>query len=446
MLADLASDAIVDPSAAVEVSLERIGRWDSAIRAFASVDTAGARRRALRLASRGSTGAKATLFGWTLGVKDVIDTRGVLTAYGSRLFESHVPARDASVITRLRHAGAILVGKTITTEFATFELPPTVNPWDPNCTPGGSSSGSAAAVASGMVRFAIGTQTAGSVIRPASYCGVVGYVPSPGWVSRRGVFPFSWSLDRVGFFARSVGDVAHAFRASTGFDQADPDSIRVSSNGASTQKHLKNHRIAIVAPLLDLAETSMRDAVASVATILTDAGCEVMILQSIDWFEEGFAAHLTIMRAELAAVHEELYSRNGQRYGPRISAFIESGIRITATEYLHALRIRRLYRCAMAELFSDTDLILAPSATGPAPPRSHATTGDPTMNIPAMLAGLPAISVPVRITDEGLPLGVQLVARTDRDFELIGVARHLERRLAFASTPAVEVLFGAPAD
>lgn len=417
-----------------------IDRWDGLVHAWATVDRGGARAAATasdgRIASRTR---RSALDGIPLGIKDLIDTAGLRTTYGSPLFVDHIPHRDAQVVGALRDAGAVIVGKTVTTEFATFDPPPTRNPWNLGHTPGGSSAGSAAAVASSMVPGAIGSQTGGSTIRPASYCGVVGYMPSPGWVGRTGVYPCSWSLDRVGLFGTSVGDVNLLLDGCIGEDRADPISRAVRRRPKRSDLP---RRAAVLSSLVEQATPPMRRAVASVADLLATAGARVESLDA-DELELAHAAHMTVMRAEIASVHSDQYARHTDAYGPHVAELIESGRRVTAIDYLRSLRYRSRFRLKFADSTRGYDLLLAPAAVGAAEATVQ-TIGEPLMNLLATFAGLPAITLPTALDDAGLPLGVQLIGRQDGDEHLLAMAAAVEERLEFRRPKLPILRKGAP--
>jgi Asp-tRNA(Asn)/Glu-tRNA(Gln) amidotransferase A subunit family amidase len=426
-------EAVQSPVHAVDEALDRIAALDREVQAFIHVDAVAARRRAADLERRGP-GRRRPLFGYTMGVKDLIDTRDMPTSYGSPVFAGHRPQHDATVVKRLRRAGAIVVGKTVTTEFATFDPPATRNPWDLACTPGGSSSGSAAAVAAGMVRAAIGTQTAGSTLRPASYCGVVGFVPSPGWIGRTGIFPCAASLDRVGLMARTTQDLRQLLVAATAFDPADADSIRAPRQKTAAPMAPDRLRVGLLMPLLEAASPAMASTVHEASRRLAASGATLRAISSSETFEAGFAALFTIMRAEIATVHADLYRRHRKRYAPQIASIVETGRRIPATEYIGAQETRRRYGAELDGWFSDLDVVLAPAATGAAE-RSHQTIGDPRMNIPATLAGLPALTIPAGLSDDRLPLGIQLIGRRHDDYRLLDAALCLEGLVNFQAPP-----------
>lgn len=411
----------------LDEALTLIDRTDGLVHAWTTLDRDRAREAAIASDQRAGHGERrSALDGVPIGIKDLIDTAGLRTTYGSPLFADHVPAQDAHVVARLRAAGAVVVGKTVTTEFATFDPPPTRNPWNLAHTPGGSSSGSAAAVAVGMLPAAVGSQTGGSTIRPASYCGVVGYLPSPDWVGRTGVYPCSWSLDRVGLFGTTVPDVSLLLDGCVGRDQADPISRAVRRRPEAPRPP---RTVAVLASLLAQATPPMRRAVESVARLLADAGARVEFVTT-DELELAHAAHLTIMRAEIASAHADLYAAHAEAYGPHISALIETGRRVGAIDYVRALRYRSRFRHEHTERMGRFDALLAPAAVGEAE-ASLDTIGSPVMNLLATFAGLPALGVPAALAESGLPLGVQLIGRPDRDDELLAIAGWLEDQLAF---------------
>jgi aspartyl-tRNA(Asn)/glutamyl-tRNA(Gln) amidotransferase subunit A len=418
------------PSAMVAAALARIADLEPEIRAFAAIDVETALAAARRLEARAGHSRPRPLLGWPVAVKDLLDAKGLPAAYGSPLYGDHRPQRDATVVRRLRRAGAVIVGKTVTTEFGAFDPPQTRNPWDPACTPGGSSSGSAAAVASGMVRAAIGTQTAGSTLRPASYCGVIGFMPSPGWIGRTGSFTCSWSLDRIGLLAGNVEDVGALLDGTLGLDPHDPMSVRRPTGRLEPLEALTGVRIGLFDRLIHAASEPMRAAVRAAAGTLADAGADVRSMDGPAAFAAGHAAHLVVMYAEMAAAHEQLFSEHAASYGPRIRSIIESGLRVRATDYLRAQRLRREYRRQIAQLFREVDALLAPAAVSSAE-RDLSTIGDPFMNIPATFAGLPAIALPAAVTADGLPLGIQLIGARDDDWRLLALAQGAERLVRF---------------
>lgn len=439
-VAELLAGGRASSAELLDDALQAIGRVDGLVHAWATVDRDGARTAATaadeRIAERTR---RSALDGVPIGIKDLIDTAGLRTTYGSPLFVDHVPLRDAHVVGVLRDAGAVIVGKTVTTEFATFDPPPTRNPWNLDHTPGGSSSGSAAAVASAMVHGAIGSQTGGSTIRPASYCGVVGYMPSPGWVGRTGVHPCSWSLDRVGLFGTSVADVNLLLDGCIGEDRADPISRPIRRRPRASELP---RQAVVLSSLVEQATPPMRRAVASVADLLAGAGARVDSIAA-DEIELADAAHMTVMRAEIAAVHADQYARHAEAYGPHVTELIETGRRVAATDYLRALRYRSRFRREFAGTTRGYDVLLAPAAIGAAE-ASLGTIGQPPMNLLATFAGLPAITLPTALDDAGLPLGVQLIGWQDDDEHLLTMAAAVEERLEFRRPRLPILRKGAP--
>ncbi len=421
-------------------ALSRIDRVEPAVHAWSTLDREGALAAATASDERTARGARrSALDGVPIGIKDLIDTAGLRTTYGSPLFADHIPEHDAHVVDRLRASGAVIIGKTVTTEFATFDPPVTRNPWNLAHTPGGSSAGSAASVAAGMVPAAIGSQTGGSTLRPASYCGVVGYLPSPGWVGRTGVHPCSPTLDRVGLFGTRVADTSLLLDGCVGTDPADPVSRAVQR---AARPPAFPRAVGVLASLVDRAAPPMRRAVESVAALLAAGGSGVELV-AIDDLDTAHAAHLTIMRRELASVHAERYAHHAAAYAPRIAELIEEGRRVSTTDYRRALRHRSSFRRELAQATRMFDVLLAPAAVGAAEAGLH-TTGSPVMNLLATFAGLPAIALPAACSESGLPLGVQLIGRPDGDEQLLAVAGAVEEHLDFRRPELPIVRPGAP--
>jgi Asp-tRNA(Asn)/Glu-tRNA(Gln) amidotransferase A subunit family amidase len=390
----------------VDSCLGRVAELDGAIGAFRVVDEQGARSQAKRLDSR----AAGSLHGLVAAVKDVIDTADLPTGYGSPLFTDHQPAADADVVTALRRAGAVLLGKTESTEFAMFQPTRTRNPVDLDRTPGGSSSGSAAAVAAGMVPVALGTQTAGSVLRPAAYCGVFGFKPSWGWAATTGIWRLSEHLDTVGLFARSVADLRltyHALRS--GGTQAPAH-----GNRAAAPFPVRPPSVAV----LTGAEWASSDddvsaALSWVAGRLSEAGWQVREMTMPESWRHLPGHQEVVMAAEVAKNLHAVLGTQVSQISESAQAIVERGDRCLAQEYLAALAARDEALQAMVPLSATTDLVLMPSALGAAP-AGLASTGDPVMCRAWTLLGLPTANVPAWRRPDGLPVGVQL-AGTGRD-------------------------------
>jgi Asp-tRNA(Asn)/Glu-tRNA(Gln) amidotransferase A subunit family amidase len=394
-----ASDVVAD-------CLGQVAELDPSIGAFRVVDETGARHRAKQLDHR----VAGPLHGLVAGIKDVIDTADLPTGYGSPLFAGHQPAADADVVAALRRAGAIVLGKTESTEFAMFHPARTRNPVDPGRTPGGSSSGSAAAVAAGMVPVALGTQTAGSVVRPAAYCGVYGFKPSWGWTSATGVWRLSERLDTLGLFARCVADLAAVYRV-LGPAAADPQPRPMA---AATHPSVAVLR----AGEWGTCDHDVHDALSSVAGRLADRGWQVTEMAMPASWRHLPGHHEVVMAAETARnLHASLGERVGQ-ISEAAQAVVERGDRCTAREYLAALDAREEALRALAPLSAAADLVLTPSALGVAP-EGLAFTGDPAMCRPWTLLGLPAANVPAFRRADGLPVGVQFVGVGRDDFSYL---------------------------
>lgn len=390
----------------VESCLARVAELDGAIGAFRVVDEAGARSQAKRLDSR----AAGPLHGLVAAVKDVIDTGDLPTGYGSPLFADHQPAADADVVAALRRAGAIVLGKTESTEFAMFQPTRTRNPVDLDRTPGGSSSGSAAAVAAGMVPVALGTQTAGSVLRPAAYCGVYGFKPAWGWASTTGIWRLSEHLDTVGLFARSVADLRltyHALRSAS--TQAPAHGDRAA---APYPVHPPSVAVLTGAEWAD-SDDDVSAALSWVAGRLSDAGWQVSEMTMPQSWRHLPGQQEVVMAAEVAKNLHAVLGAQVSQISESAQAIVERGDRCLAQEYLAALAARDEALRDMVPLSATTDLVLMPSARGAAP-AGLASTGDPVMCRAWTLLGLPTANVPAWRRPDGLPVGVQF-AGTGRD-------------------------------
>ena len=399
--------------------VDAVGQRENEVRAFAWIDP----ERALNIA-RGfdRSGKIGLLGGLPIAIKDVIDTAGIATEYGSPIYTGRVPSADAACVAGVRAAGGYVFGKTVTAELANFTPGPTRNPHGLEHTPGGSSSGSAAAVAAHMAPFALGTQTAGSVIRPAAFCGVVGFVPTRGAIPRAGVKQVSDTLDVVGCFANSVEDAALVASA-----------IALRADWCEVNR-------AAAPPVIAWAETpwaerlspAMREALDAVARTCADGGAAVRKIQWPARFTPLADAQRTVQVFETArAFGAEFDDRRGQ-LSPSLAALIEEGREIDASSYLTALQLGRDCAASIDELFGEADVVLTPSAPGEAP-HGLGSTGDPQFNRAWHVLGGPQLNVPVprflRSTGSNLPLGVQVVGRPGADARLLGTARWIEQQL-----------------
>lgn len=408
----------------------RIEECDGGIRAWATLDLAAAARAAAALDARlarrassteaaGAGTAELALCGVPFGIKDVFLTRGLATGMGSPLFEGFVPERDAAVVARLRDAGAVIAGKTATTAFAGADPAPTVNPWRAGRTPGGSSSGSAAAVACGMVPAALGTQTAGSVLRPAAFCGVVGFKPTFGVLSTEGVFPFARSLDTVGILARSASDAAHVFGALT-------PSGGVAAPGAPAGSRDIRLRLLDVSGLV--CDPAISEHARAVAGRLESCGARVTEAV-LPGQELIVAAQSLIVHVEGASVHLREMTASRHLYGPGWQAITDLGQLIPAPAYAAALHLQRELAAAAGDWLGPADLLILPTCGDPVPDQS--STGNPTLQGLFTFLGMPAITLPAGHAPDGLPRGIQVVARRGGDLRLLRAAVWMQEELGY---------------
>jgi Asp-tRNA(Asn)/Glu-tRNA(Gln) amidotransferase A subunit family amidase len=376
------------------------------------------------------------LHGVPIGVKDIIDTADMPTENGTVLHAGRQPQRDAAVVERLRSAGALLMGKTVTTELATYAPGKTRNPRNAEHTPGGSSSGSAAAVAADMVPGAIGTQTNGSVIRPAAFCGVVGYKPTSGWLSRRGVLVQSPPLDQLGVFARNVEDAALLVQCLAGHDAADaatrpravPRLLDVARSEPPTLPMLGFMRTPqwerMAGDAREAFENLVRDLAGRVT--VTDVEPAPSAAHALD-------LHRCVMEADIAASFHAEYERGREHLSSSLRGQIERGRQVLAGDYRRAIEQRDVINAAFEDsCFAGCDAILTPAALGTAP-HGLESTGDPVMCTLWTFLGLPAVTLPLLRGANGLPVGVQLVGRRDDDARLLRTANWLGRMLSRAS-------------
>jgi Asp-tRNA(Asn)/Glu-tRNA(Gln) amidotransferase A subunit family amidase len=407
----------VTPLDLVERCLANIDRWEPKVHAWVFVDRDGARAEAKRLGEELGRGHyRGPLHGIPIAIKDIFDVFDWPTGCGSRLWANAIARDDAEVIKRLRAAGAIFLGKTVTTQYASFDPPVTRNPWNVQRTPGGSSSGSAAAAATLMCLGALGSQTGGSITRPASYCGVAGLKPSYGAVSCAGVMPLAPSMDHPGPIARSVQDLAILF-------EAIGDARDWTPPPAGWTPLLGHVRGLFV----DLAEPSVRAAMPAVLEKLQAAGATVREIGLPARFAEVLPRHRTIMAVEAAAFHRDRLARHPDDYLPKIRGLLEEGFVCPAPEYARCREHQQQLTADMAGCFAEADVLVTPATTGPAPDTS--TTGNPAFNSPWSYTGLPTVSLPTGQFVEGLPLAIQLVGAHGAETELLAAAAWCERAL-----------------
>ncbi|HEY2338505.1 MAG TPA: amidase [Burkholderiales bacterium] len=411
--------------------LERIDAVEPAVQAWQYLDPEHVLEQARAADERRRSGAGVgPLNGVPVGIKDIIDTRDMPTENGCALHQGRTPRADARVVAVLRDAGAVIMGKTVTTECAYFSPGKTHNPWNPAHTPGGSSSGSAAAVAAQMVPLALGTQTNGSVIRPAAFCGVFGFKPTHGLIPRTGILNLSRTLDHVGVFARSLEDVALLAEALAGYDPGDADSR---PRGRPPFTRILEEEPPIP-PMLALLKTphwarmepEAQEAFGELVEALGDRVEEIDLTLSAT---DAWSWQKTIMEAEMAASFEQEWTAGRDKLSAQLRSLIERGREVRAVDYQRALAgIPRMVE-SFDDLFTERyDAILTPAALGTAP-KGLESTGDPAFCTPWSLAGMPALSLPLMRGTNGLPLGVQLVGRRGFDARLLRTARWLCARV-----------------
>jgi Asp-tRNA(Asn)/Glu-tRNA(Gln) amidotransferase A subunit family amidase len=427
----------VSPVELVEALLERARSIDGQVRAWETLDgeRALAAARAAEKALREHPEGIGPLHGVPFGAKDIFDTADLRTSAGFAPFEKRLPYRDAEAVARLKRAGAILLGKTVTTQFAVMPPSKTRNPWAEDRTPGGSSSGSGAAIAAREVPLALGTQTNGSVLRPAAYNGVVGLKPTYGRVSKRGVFPVAWSLDHVGVLARSVDDCALFLTAAAGHYPEEAGSAAQVVPDLSVARLLQPPRFGLVRAALDRSTAEVATHLADVAQRFKAEGATVCEVQLEDTLETILAVHQVIMQTEAAEAHAQLLKRHPAAYDPRLRAYLEAGRLLPGVSYVRAQRLRRRIAADMERCCMDLDVLMLPTATDVAP--GTETTGDRSLQTPSSLTGLPAVSLPSALSSERLPLAIQLIAPCWQEPRLLEVARWCESRLGRLPAPPV---------
>jgi Asp-tRNA(Asn)/Glu-tRNA(Gln) amidotransferase A subunit family amidase len=388
------------PEHFVAHSLAAVARTDAGIGAFAC------------LAALDENGPAPTgpLAGIAVGVKDIFDTADMPTTYGSPIYKDHRPVADAALVALFRRKGATVIGKTVTTEFAFLHPAATRNPRNPAHTPGGSSSGSAAAVAAGMVPVAIGTQTGGSVIRPAAYCGVTGFKPSFGLLPLVGAKTFSWSLDTAGLFAARAEDIAVLLERLT-------DRPMQSAPAETMPRSVGLYRTRI----WNEAEPAMQQAVEHASRLAEAEGVRIVEIEEPSILADARAAHALIQNREAALALGHELRCHVDRLSPILRETLDAGLAVTPGRYDEAVALAEAARAAAGALFLQVDILLTPAATGSAP-EGLGSTGSPVFNKLWTLTRNPCINVPGLTDAAGLPLGIQLVGRFGADRQVLGAA------------------------
>ena len=428
----------LSPTELTNACLSQIDQLDGRLHAWVTINRDRVKKIAEKRQEECAQGnIRGPLHGIPIGIKDIFYTKNQRTTGGSAFLKDFVPDFDATAVARLREAGALILGKTATTEYASFDPADTCNPWNLEHTPGGSSSGSAAAVAAHMCPAALGSQTGGSITRPAAYCGIVGFKPTYSRVSVRGVLPVSFSLDHVGPLTRTVQDAALVFQTIGGFDPTDPlSSDRKMPNCVEAVQTQLNTppRIGVTSPFfMEKADDDMRRATELAIEAFRAGGAEVIEVVPPKSLKDVLKKHRLIMYVEAAAYHADRFEQDAEKFRPNLRGLIQEGLLLPAVAYADALEHRLKFRLDMSNLFRKIDLLLTPATPTPAP-HGLSSTGNPAFNAPFSHAGLPTITLPVTVSD-GLPCGIQLVGPAWREDHLFQIAQWCETHLGFDNTP-----------
>jgi Asp-tRNA(Asn)/Glu-tRNA(Gln) amidotransferase A subunit family amidase len=429
----------VRPIELVDHCLQRIERFEGRVKAWALVDATGARQAAEALGEELSQGkVRGPLHGIPIGIKDIYDVAGWPTKAGSPLRANHVAQDDATVVARLRAGGAILLGKTITTEYAYIDPAATRNPWNLAHTPGGSSSGSAAAVAMGMCLAAIGSQTGGSITRPASYCGVAGMKPTFGLLDLAGVVPCSYHLDHAGPMARCVGDLAVMLQVMT--TPTAEEGVAATEGRVdylATPEESRPPRLGVIEPyFLERCDEETRHETQRALDRLRQGGAQLVKVAPTTNYAELLPLHRRVMAVEAATYHRQAYEAQRKSYGKQIAALVEEGLKTPVWEYAAAIRHLEWYRDHAWDGLPDVDALITP-ATPAAAPASLESTGDASFNAPWSYSGLPTVSFRCGFTEGLMPLALQLIRRRGTEASLLATAAWCERRLHIEAEPKV---------
>ena len=424
----------------VTAALERIAETDDALKAWVWLDRDGALEQARAMDQLRQSGrALGALHGVPIGLKDIIDTADIPTKCGSVAFASHQPERDAVLVSRLKEAGAVILGKTATTPFAFMDPAATRNPHNLEYSPGGSSSGSAAAVAAGHIPVAIGTQTNGSVIRPASFCGVYGFKPSAGMIPRTGVLRTSETLDQVGVFARYYEDVALVGDVISEFDPIDPSSFCRPRprllNSVCSEPLVAPNFVWFEMPYFDILSDDSREGMMAVLNAL---GGQVERLDAGEPFTGLVESQNIIHYYEIARNLVKIRESHNDTLSPQVSKLLAHGATISDQAYQEAIELRNGAISYFGSLFNDFDAIITPSAPGEAPLFSAGNTGNPIFSTVWTLCGLPCLNMPVLMSENDMPIGVQLVGGREEDDRLLRMGSWMLATLNTAESNAAE--------
>ena len=408
------SEGKLDPQTLLTQSFELANQLEPNLKAFVSRNTLEDLKKAI---------APGPLSGIPIGIKDIINTQDLITTNGSPIYANHRPQEDAPIVQRIRALGGLIFGKTVTTQFAWRTPGPTVNPWNSEHTPGGSSSGSAASVAAGILPLAIGSQTVGSIVRPAAFCGVVGFKPSFGSIIKEGVHPFAYSLDHIGFFTRSVEDAAFAFQL------LKDGSAKTAQIAIPDLKLAHAPKIALLkTPFDHLMSAEQQQTLQFAVEKLEQAGVSVKTMEIPAQYWEGIDQMPTIMGFDVAHIHQKHMENNQELLCENIKETATKGAEYSQAQYEAALAVQSKLRHSVGELFKDVDALLLAPATGEAP-KGLSWTGDPSFCALGSLLGIPAINIPVGKSANGLPLGIQLMGNYKADEPFLKVAKFTEEAI-----------------
>ena len=426
----------LSPVTLAQSLLERIDSLER-LKAWITIDREDVLLRARQREEEAAQGRiLGPMHGVPVGLKDIYYTAGMLTTANSKVYADFVPEFDATSVRKMKEAGAIVLGKAMTTEFATSDPSIAVNPYHADHTAGGSSSGSCVAVASRMCSVALGSQTAGSTVRPAAYNGIVGLKATYGRISRAGVIPVAWSLDHVGVLVRTVRDAALMLGVLAGYDEDDPSTSRapVPDYMAALGRQQSPPRLGLMRQYFyDKCDNEVRSHTDDVAQKLSAAGASVEEVEAPPSFSYVAGAHRVLSNTECAAYHEEVFRQRKDDYSPQIRANIEMGMLTPGVRYLQASRLRRVVSRELNEIASRYDALLVPTAPSEAPDTS--TTGDPVLQVPWTFAGMPSINVPSGLSANGLPLGVTLATGSLEEERMFAVAAWCEGVLGVSLAP-----------
>lgn len=427
----------ISPVDLIEALFERIDALEPTLGAWITLDRDGALKAARLLENDLDRGGGGLLCGVPVGIKDIFYTAHLKTTAASPLYAEFVPNYDATCVVRLRAEGAIVLGKTMTTQFASGDPTTTRNPWDSRYNPGGSSTGSAVAVATRMCPAALGSQTGGSTLRPASYNGVVGFKPTYGRISKYGVIPLAWTLDTVGIFVRTVEDAAIMLHVMAGYDAKDPSSSHhpVDEYRDGITNIRKRPRIGLLREyFLGESDKETHTHIEYIVELLSRKGADIEEVELPQSFHDSSVIGDMISGPEVAAFHEEAIRNTPQLYAPRLRRSAEAGMIVPAVTYLQAQRLRYGLKNDMEAVTRRFDALLTP--TTPTPPQPElSTTGDPKFQRPWTLIGFPTISLPSGLSKDGLPMGIQLISNSFAELRLLSTALWCETALDMKHVP-----------